>query len=131
MIKLAESLKHWGDASFPAILKIEIMKIGVNHLPLQKAVSPGKFISEDAIDVMVLTVDDDKTTIKVNVGIMFSEVLWGYCCGEEEPMVNSAYCELSVLINKITADTIFEAVKKGQFEGVRLKLPQKTDIRGT
>ncbi len=107
MVKLVESLKYWGKESFSSILKMEIIKLGTNNLPLQKAATPGRFVLDSGIDVIVLMVSDGGINIKAKIGIMFSEVLWGYCCGEEEPMVSHAYCEIIVIINKRTSSAKF------------------------
>jgi len=107
MIKLTESLNDWGNKSFSKTLELELVKLGSSNLPLQQAASPGTLVSNADIGVTVLTVRDCGIEIQAKVGIMFSEILWGYCCGEEEPMINNAYCELSVCIHKVTADTKF------------------------
>ncbi len=107
MTQLIESLKHWGDKAFAKTLEIELMKLGSSNLPLQKAVTPGAFVSDAGVAVTVLSIGDDGINIKAKAGVMFSEILWGYCCGEEEPMINNAYCEISIFINKTTADTKF------------------------
>ena len=107
MSKLIDSLKNWKNSSFPEVLKAEITGLGVEHLPLQEAASPGALVMDSDFDVMVLTSSENESSIKVKIAVMFSEVLGGYCCGDDEPIVSNAYCELDVMINKITADTEF------------------------
>lgn len=110
MIKLIESTLCWGRDNFPDVLKMELIKLGAEILPLQKAATPGSFVNDSDIGVTVLSVLDDEINIKVKVGVMFSEVLWAYCCGDDEPMINNAYCELIIVINKSTAVAKFEVV---------------------
>lgn len=112
MIKLIESNKCWGTNDFPHILKMEIIRLGANNLPLQKAVTPGSFVNDSDIGVTVLSACDDENNIKAKIGVMFSEVLWAYCCGDDEPMVSNAYCEAVIVINKITSITKFRVVIK-------------------
>ncbi len=110
MIKLVESRKYWGSDNFPDILKKELIKLGTAHLPLQKAATPGSFIRNSDIGVGILSIADDDVNIKAKIGVMFPEILWAYCCGDDEPMVNDAYCEFVVVINKTTAAAKFKDI---------------------
>lgn len=112
MITLIESTKNWQNSNFSNILKRELTWLGAKNLPLQQSATPGSFINEEAeISVSVLSIlNSDATNIKVKVGVMFSEILWAYCCGGDDPMLSDAYCELIVTINKTTAITRFETI---------------------
>ena len=105
MIMLKKSARSWGSESFDNILKNEIIELDRDTLPLQESASPGMVAVGSDIDIMILSKNDDDINIKVKIGVIFSEVLGGYCCGEEEPIVQNAYSELSVLINKTTSET--------------------------
>ena len=65
MIKLIESTKYWGSDNFPNVLKKEIVKLGADNLPLQKAAIPGSFIKDADIGVTVLSICDDEINIKI------------------------------------------------------------------
>ena len=75
-IKLIESIKYWGSDNFPNVLKIELIELGADNLPLQKAATPGSFVKDSDISVTVLSIHDDEINIKVKVGVMFLEILW-------------------------------------------------------
>lgn len=107
MVKLIKSLNYWGTDNFSSILKMELLELGVNSLPLDKAATAGKFINNSDIGIIILSISKNEENIKAIIGIMFTETQWAYCCGEEEPMTSNAYCELEITINKLTANTIF------------------------
>ena len=110
MVKLVESLKHWGSDNFSNILKKELVELGVDFLPIQEAATPGKFVNDSEIGITILAISDNKAHINVKIGAIFSEIQWGYCCGEEEPMVSNAYCEICVSINMNTSDVEFNVL---------------------
>lgn len=110
MIKLSKSIVHWGNNSFSSVLKKELVELGVNNLPIQEAATPGKFVNDSEIGITILTVSENKLNIEVKIGIIFSEIQWGYCCGEEEPMISNAYCEIYLSINKSTSEVEFEVL---------------------
>jgi len=108
MIKLSKSIAYWGNDDFSSALKKELVELGVNSIPIQEAATPGKFINDSEIGITILTVSENRLNIEVKVGVIFSEVQWGYCCGEEEPMISNAYCEMYLSINKSTSEVEFE-----------------------
>jgi len=110
MVKLVESLKLWGNNDFSNTLKKELMELGVNALSIQDAATPGKFVNDSEIGITVLAITESIQYINVKVGVLFSETQWGYCCGEEEPMISNAYCEICVSINKNTLDAEFNVL---------------------
>ncbi len=44
MMKLIESLRHWGSKEFSSALKMELIRLGTDNLPLQEAATPGTFV---------------------------------------------------------------------------------------
>jgi len=107
MVKLIKSLNYWGTDNFSNVLKMELLELDVNNLPLDKATTAGKFIKDSEIGITVLAISENEENIKAKIGVMFTETQWAYCCGEEEPMTSNAYCEVKITINKLTANTIF------------------------
>lgn len=107
MKKFKKSLKYWGSEKFISAFKMELADLGVNNFPLKNITTPGKFITDSDIGITILTTSENKKNIRVKTGVIFSEVQWGYCCGEEEPMVSHGYCEMVVIISKNTADVEF------------------------
>ena len=107
MIKLIESLKHWGSSDFSNVIKNELAELGVNSLSIQDAATPGKFVNDTEMGITVLAMSENVQHINVKIGVIFSETQWGYCCGDEEPMVTNAYCEICIFINKNTSHAEF------------------------
>ncbi len=107
MIRLPKSLKHWGSDDFADVIKKELIELGANSFLPQEAATPGKFLNDSEIGITVLKTDENKLHIQVKLGVMFSEVQWGYCCGEDEPIISNAYCEICVSINKNTSQAEF------------------------
>jgi len=110
MITLPKSILCWGSDVFSNILKEELIELGVNSLPIQEAATPGKFVNETEIGITILTTNENKLNIEVKIGVLFSEIQWGYCCGEEEPIESNAYCEIYLSINKNTSEVEFEVL---------------------
>ncbi len=107
MIKLSRSLNYWGKDNFSDILKKELTEPEAYRVLIKKAETPGKFINDSKTSISVLAINESKLNIKVQIGFAFSEIQWGYCCGEDEPMVSNSYCEMYVFINKNTAAAEF------------------------
>lgn len=110
IITLAKSMAYWGNENFSSVLQKELIELGVNSLPIQEIATPGKFVNDSEIGITILNISKSKLNIKVKIGVMFSEIQWGYCCGEEEPMISNAYCEVYLYINKITSEVKFEVL---------------------
>lgn len=108
--KLLEALGSWKTKEFPSILKNEIVNLNSGSLPLDKCTCQGGYVDDSNIDAIILTANDDEDVIQAKVGIFFSEIVVGYCCEEEEPMVRNIYCELIFKINKISAETELEII---------------------
>ena len=110
MIKLPKSIVCWGSDDFSSTFKKELVELGVSSLPIQKGITSGKFINDSEIGITILTTSENTLNIEMKIGILFSETQWGYCCGEEEPMISNAYCEAYLSINKNTSEVEFEVL---------------------
>lgn len=108
MIKLSKSRASWGKDSFSSTLKKELIALGINGLPIKQATTAGKFADDSELGILILTISENKLYIEVKIGVMFSEIQWGYCCGDEEPMISNAYCEIYLYINKLSSEVEFE-----------------------
>ena len=103
MIILKKSLTHWGSDEFYHVFKDELGSLGAKELIPQHAVSAGRLIMDSSVDIVLLNKNENEFSLIIKVGFLFSEILGGYCCGEEEPIVNNAYSEVVVVINKETS----------------------------
>ena len=74
-------------------------------LPLQQALSHGNFANTDNLDIMILSITDDKSTIQAKVGIFFTSIISGCQCSDDPTPINeeNEYCELMLNINKNTS----------------------------
>jgi len=111
MVMLVESVNKWGREGFSNTLKKELIELGVDIFPSQDAATLGRFLNDSDICVTVLNNYEDKISINIVTGVIFSETQWGYCCGDEEPMVNTSYCEIHVSINKKTSKANFKPLR--------------------
>lgn len=102
MVILQKSLSAWNSASFTQALSSEIQSLRSGDLPLEKGSDQGGLVDDSDLGVTVLGLTDDEDSIQAKVGIFYKEIVGGCSCGDE-PMVNNAYCELQVVIDKSTA----------------------------
>jgi len=107
MIQLRESLKAWKTPVFKNILKGELEAIDVAALPLQQGLAHSSYALEDKFQVMIISVSEDSEMIRAKTGIFYSGLIPGCSCADDPTPVTeySEYCEVSFVINKITADT--------------------------
>ena len=106
MAKLPKALESWPSKEFGQTLKHEIMALEQGALPLAKATSQGGVIAEGSISVTVLSVTDEPQKIKAVLGVFFTEIVGGCSCGDD-PLEDNGHCEMSVAIDKSTAEAEF------------------------
>lgn len=105
MPKFPDSLHAWPSDQFPKILKSEIEALPTGSLPLEG------YVDDSNITTTVLNVMDNQATIQVDVGIFYNEIIAGCSCGDD-PVIQNAYCEIRVSINKTTAEATFSITSK-------------------
>jgi len=107
MIQLRESLKAWSTPAFESILKEELEALDMGALPLQQGLAHSSYALEDKFQVMIISVSEDSDMIRAKTGIFYSGLIPGCSCADDPTPVSeySEYCEVSFVINKITADT--------------------------
>ena len=106
MVVLSRSLCAWRSEAFPKILKAELEGLNKAQLPLDKAISQGGLVDNSDVSVVVLRSREEHRRICTHIGVFFSEIVGGCSCGED-PVVQNAYCELDVYIDKKTAHAVF------------------------
>ncbi|MBE9516480.1 MAG: glucosamine--fructose-6-phosphate aminotransferase [Proteobacteria bacterium] len=109
MEKLAKSLRDWNTSAFSQTLKAEVEALKAGVLPLHHAVTQGGNVDDSNISVTVLYAKESEADIEVRAGIFFTEVVGGCSCGDDPFSVN-AYCEMTLKIDKSTAETAFKAL---------------------
>ncbi len=106
MIQLTQSLNAWGSPDFDHILKQEIAHLGVALLPLQQGLTRSSIALDDALEVLLITVDDDGGFLRIKAGLFYTGVIAGCNCADDPtPIdVNNEYCVVTVDIDKATAE---------------------------
>lgn len=108
MFILEKSLNAWGTADFNQVLKHELERLDAKYLPLQQALSYSSHAITDHFSVSILAVSDDRDSLRAKVGIFYSGVVAGCNCADDPTPIDeqNEYCEISLLINKSTGQTI-------------------------
>lgn len=107
MINLKNILTEWGTPIFLEHIKIELNKLGVEHLPLQKGLSRSNIALDDNIKAIILNSSSKEKSIQVKAGIFYTGIVAGCNCSDDpSPIdVENEYCEVELDINKLSGDT--------------------------
>ena len=111
MPQLTKSLRSRGSESFRETLKSEIESLANGTLPLDKGCSRGGYADGREIAVTILDVKQGERFLRARVGVFFSEVVAGCSCGDD-PLTESAYCEMEVAIDKESAEAEFMVISE-------------------
>jgi len=109
MVRLIKSLRSQGSEAFVETLKGELEGLASGTLPLQKGCSRGGVADDREVAVRVLDVQPGERFIRARVAVFFSEVVVGCSCGDD-PLTESAYCEVEVAIDRESAEAEFTVV---------------------
>ncbi len=104
MIHFDNALRALGTSDFETVLKQEIVR-QTEHLPLQQGLSTGNYVAAEPITVVLNSVAELETIIRVRAGIFYRGVIGGCSC-EDDPTPASEineYCEVQLDIDKATA----------------------------
>jgi len=111
MLRLTESLRRQGSEAFRDTLKDELESLANGSLPLDKGCSRGGYADDREMAVTILDVTQGDRFIRARVGVFFSEVVAGCSCGDD-PLTESAYCEMEVAIDKESAEAEFMVISE-------------------
>jgi hypothetical protein len=106
MANLPNALRDWNSDAFATSLKSEMECFRRDVLPLQDAIEDLNSVEDSDLGVTFISASDDEDTIHAKVGVYFAEVISCCSCGESSP-VEEAYCEMSVTIDKTSAEATF------------------------
>lgn len=106
MVPLKQSLQDWQTEAFESSLKAELLALDPALLPLQKGASRGGYVDGSNIEITLLSTAATADQITAKVGVFFNEIIAGCSCGDD-PMSESAYCEVCVLIDRQTGMASF------------------------
>ena len=105
-----QALEHWGDDKFSHYFKRAILSMDVDTIPLKQCCQASAIIDQSTIEPMVLSGRETKDALEVKTAIFFCEVSMGCACSDDPTqakILDNAYCELVVKINKETAQVSF------------------------
>jgi hypothetical protein len=109
MPQMTESLSRWGSQSFNTALKAELEGLPSGTLPLDKACSRGGYADDRGLTVTIRDVNRTERAIRARIGVFFSEVVAGCSCGDP-PLVENAYCDMAVVIDRESAEAVFSVI---------------------
>ena len=108
MTRLVQALAAWGSPEFPAAVKRDIERLSAMELPLQQELSTGSYALDRDVGAMILAVHESEQSIHVKAGIFYTSVIAGCSCADDPTPVDERqeYCEVLLVIDKISADTV-------------------------
>ena len=102
----ADTLSLWPTDAFVPSLKRELERLRAGSLPLVGATVLSGHVEDAPVVASVLSAEEHSRSVQARVGVFFNEVLAGCSCGDD-PIMQPAYCELRVMIDKATARVTF------------------------
>jgi hypothetical protein len=99
-MKLPRSSALYGTADFTRGFVDEVSALPPDSLPLQQAMAQGNMVTDDALQVMVNSVDCDDRQLRVKAGIFFTSMIAGCSCADDPSPVDkiNEYAELEFYI---------------------------------
>lgn len=106
MIVLTKALAAWGKPQFDQVFKDEFLHIDASSLPLQEGLSQTSYVSDGAIEAVIIDTAETDNGIRVKAGIFYSGINAGSCCADDPTPVSeqTEYCEMLFEIDKNTAE---------------------------
>jgi len=104
-----DSIQNFNSEKFNQTLKAQIKALAPGSLPLEKGLTQGGYVDDSDIDITILHNNETDTEFSIKLGVFFTEIVINCGCGDD-PMPINAYCEMRMLINKQTANAIFEVI---------------------
>ncbi len=103
-MRLDNALNAWGTPGFEAALTQELAHHR-GELPLQEGLSVGSYVIEEPVTIVVNSVSDMGSAIRVRAGVFYRSVIGGCSCADDPTPTpeNTEYCEVLCDINKATA----------------------------
>lgn len=109
MVKLQQALDDWSNNSFEQSLKNELLALEPGILPLQQGATQGGYVDDSDLQFTLLGKSESPQQIIVKIGLFFSEIIAGCSCGDD-PVSEYAYCEISIHIDRRSAEARFNLV---------------------
>lgn len=106
MLKLEKSLQAWKTPDFEIVLKHEVAQ-GIEHLPLQQGLCASSYVADTPITMLILSVAELESLIRIKVGIFYQGVIGGCSCADDPSPASeiAEHCVVQLDIDKATAVT--------------------------
>ncbi|MHB8920149.1 MAG: hypothetical protein ACYC3A_08120 [Halothiobacillus sp.] len=110
MNTFANALRTWGMKAFESELIAAITGLGVNGLPLQKALTQGSVALDDDLAVRVLSTNLQAHAqgdfLHCKVSVQYTSIITGCSCIDDPSPLNilPEYCELLLVIDRQSGD---------------------------
>ncbi|MBI5889217.1 MAG: hypothetical protein HZB47_00885 [Nitrosomonadales bacterium] len=107
MVRLDKALHAWGTPGFEDVLKLELVQLGAEGLPLQQGLSGSSYATDKPVTVVINSIVELPEVIRVKAGIFYQGVIAGCSCADDPTPVGEIdeYCEVQLDIDKFTATT--------------------------
>ena len=111
-MKLTSSLQAWNTTAFPEVLKQEVASLGMKSLPLQQGLKYSSVALADKLSVSILKTSENDGSIIASAGLFYTGMSPGWSCADDPTPLDETneYCEISICINKTTAESIITLV---------------------
>lgn len=107
MIELASSLKAWNTPAFADVFKREVSSLDTKSLPLQQGLKYSSVALADKLSVSILKTSETDDSIFARAALFYTGIIPGCSCADDPTPVDETneYCEVSICINKTTAES--------------------------
>lgn len=99
-----KTLEAWGTDRFEETIKQDLMRLGLNELPLQQALRFSSYALDSSIEPTLLKSIGDEQCLIAHVGIFFTGSIAGCHCADDPTPAEAQdeYCEIRLTINRMT-----------------------------
>jgi len=109
MFNFQQSVGDFHTMDFQATLKQQIKFLPAGSLPLEKGLAQGGYVDDSDIEVTILSSSETVEFITAKLGVFFTEIVINCGCGDD-PMSINAYCEMRMVIKKLSHEATFEII---------------------
>lgn len=102
MTYFSAALAAWDTDEFTPRLTEAVRALGVQGLPLQKALTQGSVALDDDMMVRVLRTEVQDAQIRVRMSIQYTSIIAGCSCADDPTPQSTLpeYCELILLLDR-------------------------------
>jgi len=107
VVYLKSSLAAWNKENFDTVFTSELATLGLQDLPLQKALAFSSYALDKNISARLISKTEDKNFIQIKAGVFYTGMIAGCNCADDPSPADeqNEYCELLVNIHKENAAT--------------------------